>query len=207
MSWGLFTSSKDDKFKQDQLNELILKNVSDNEGLLSFIKKHIDLYSDNNYITSTSTLFNLKKLYFKKYSSIINIKKINDVRYINKFFEGVNEILPDSGLYFGTVETYPNRRKALLDKYPFIINRIVYTVDFLFNRLFPKLSLTKKLSGCKLYKDELASAINYLNQESKDSIIDLEEMRNSKIKLFDKFRRENFKDVFPELNELLRVYE
>lgn len=67
--------------------------------------------------------------------------------------------------------------------------------------------ITKKLSGCKLYKDELASAINYLNQESKDSIIDLEEMRNSKIKLFDKFRRENFKDVFPELNELLRVYE
>ena len=142
---SLFTSLKDDKFKQDQLDELILKNVPDNEGLLSFIKKHIDLYSDNNHITSTSTLFNLKKLYFKEYSSIINIKKINDVRYINKFFEGVNEILPDSGLYFGTVETYPNRRKALLDKYPFIINRIVYTVDFLFNRLFPKLSLTKKL--------------------------------------------------------------
>ena len=67
--------------------------------------------------------------------------------------------------------------------------------------------ITKKLSGCKLYKDELASAINYLNQESQDSIIDLVEMRNSKIKLFDKFRSENLKDVFPELNELLRVYE
>ena len=93
---SLFTSLKDDKFKQDQLDELILKNVPDNEGLLSFIKKYIDLYSDNNHITCTSTLFNLKKLYFKEYSSIINIKKINDVRYINKFFEGVNKILPDS---------------------------------------------------------------------------------------------------------------
>ena len=142
---SLFTFLKDDKFKQDQLDELISKYLTDNEGLLPFIKTHIDLYSENNHITCTSSLFNLKKLYFKEYSSIINIKKINDVRYINKFFEGVNEILPDSGLYFGTVETYPNRRKALLKKYPFIINRIVYTVDFLFNRIFPKLPLTKKL--------------------------------------------------------------
>ena len=104
---------------------LILKNTDSNVSLFHFIRKHINLYSSKNHIISTATQFNIEKLKGGKYSSITNIKKINDVRYINKFFRTINSILSDSGLYFGSVETYPNRRKVILDKYPPILNLLL----------------------------------------------------------------------------------
>ena len=61
------------------------------------------------------------------------------------YFESINSKLSKSGLYFGKVETYPNRRKSLLEKYPPIINWIFYIIDTFFTRVFPKLSITKKL--------------------------------------------------------------
>ena len=125
--------------------DILLRELNYNNEVLFFLKKHFNLYSNSNFLTSTCTKFNIDKLDTNQYSSIINLKKINDARYLNKFFESINSILPNSGLYFGIVETYPNRKKALLSKYPPIINRIVYLIDFVFTRIFPKLKITKKL--------------------------------------------------------------
>ena len=52
--------------------------------------------------------------------------------------------MPNFGFYFGKVQTYPNRRKALLNKYLPVINWVIYLTDMIFNRVFPKLLLTKK---------------------------------------------------------------
>ena len=139
---SILTAKERSKKKTESL---ILKNTDSNVSLLHFIRKHINLYSSKNYLISTATQFNIEKLKGVKYSSITNIKKINDVRYINKFFRTINSILSDSGLYFGSVETYPNRRKVILDKYPPILNYIIYVLDFIFKRIFPKLKITKKL--------------------------------------------------------------
>ena len=141
----VFCLSKEDEKYKFQIDSHILKIAEGDEKLLSFLSSHIDIYSDSSYITATSTKFNIEKLKKSQYSSIVNFKKINDVRYINKFFEAVNLSLPINGIYFGSVQTYPNRRKALLDKYPVVINRIIYLADFIFNRFFPKIPLTKKL--------------------------------------------------------------
>jgi lipopolysaccharide/colanic/teichoic acid biosynthesis glycosyltransferase len=73
------------------------------------------------------------------------LKKINDIRYINKFFETVNTILPNSGLYLGKVVTYPNRRSAIFKKYPPILNKIIYFFDYIFSRVLPKLPISKNL--------------------------------------------------------------
>lgn len=131
--------------KQLEIEVLLQKELNISEELLFFIKKYVNLGSNNSYITATSTNFNINKLKNNSYSSIINFKKINDTRYINKFFESINSKLSKSGLYFGKVETYPNRRKSLLEKYPPIINWIFYIIDTFFTRVFPKLSITKKL--------------------------------------------------------------
>lgn len=131
--------------KQLEIEVLLQKELNISEELLFFIKKYVNLNSNNSYITATSTNFNINKLKNNTYSSIINFKKINDTRYINKFFESINSKLSKSGLYLGKVETYPNRRKSLLEKYPPIINWIYYIIDTFFTRVFPKLSITKKL--------------------------------------------------------------
>jgi len=116
-----------------------------NPKLSNFINLYFDLSSRSNYFTSSSDQINLEKLTFGKFSSILNLKKVNDIRFINKFFETVNTILPSSGLYLGKVVTYPNRRSSILKKYPPILNKIIYFFDYIFSRVLPKLPITKNL--------------------------------------------------------------
>ncbi|MDT7833442.1 sugar transferase [Flavobacteriaceae bacterium S356] len=127
-----------------EIEKLILNEIN-NKEVLAFINKNFDIAQKQTFITSTATRFNIDKLEENSVSNIINLKKINDARYINKFFESINSRLPNSGLFFGTVETYPNRRRALLEKYPPVINYFIYFFDTLFTRVFPKLGLTKKI--------------------------------------------------------------
>ena len=128
-----------------ELKKMILKEVNNNLQTLAFIQKYFDLSKEETFITATSTIFNIERLKNNSTTDIVNLKKINDIRYINKFFETVNSKLPNSGLFFGCVETYPNRRQVLLNKYPPFINWIVYFFDTLFTRVFPKLFITKKI--------------------------------------------------------------
>lgn len=117
----------------------------DNAEVISLLKQHFSLENISTEIISTSTIFNVNRIKENSISNIINLKNINDVRYINKFFEAVNSKLPIYGLYFGCVETYANRKKVILNKYPRFINYFIYFIDTLFKRVIPKLKFTKKL--------------------------------------------------------------
>jgi lipopolysaccharide/colanic/teichoic acid biosynthesis glycosyltransferase len=77
--------------------------------------------------------------------SISNTYKINDIRKVNKFFEAVNEKLPDGGIYIGCVETMSERRRRILNKFPKVISYPYYLFDFVLKRIFPKWSVTKKI--------------------------------------------------------------
>ena len=135
--------------KKQRINSFTFNPVESdiiaNPKLSNFINLYLDLSSRSNYLTSISDQINLEKLTFGKFSSILNLKKVNDIRYINKFFETVNTILPNSGLYIGKVVTYPNRRSAILKKYPPILNKIIYFFDYIFSRVLPKLPILKNL--------------------------------------------------------------
>ena len=119
--------------------------IGNNPKLSNFIKLYFDLSSKANYLSSLSDQINLEKLSYGKFSSILNFKKVNDIRYINKFFETVNTILPNSGLYLGKLTTYPYRRKAILKKYPPVLNKIILVFDYIFSRLLPKIPISKKI--------------------------------------------------------------
>ena len=81
------TALEDCDQKQSEISELILNEVDSNTEVLDFIKKYFNFCLETNYITSTSTKFNIEKLGTNEFSGIVNLKKINDTRYINKFFE------------------------------------------------------------------------------------------------------------------------
>ena len=135
-------SCSNDKIR---IEKLILKEVNQNHEVLEFLKKTFDITHPETHILSTATIFNIDKLNESDVANIVNLKKVNDSRFLNKFFEAINAKLPHSGLLFGRVETYPNRRKAILSKYPKVINGVVYFLDTLISRVFPKLPLTKKV--------------------------------------------------------------
>ena len=126
-------------------SDLSKKHLSNNTKISDFIEKYFDISSKTNYLISNINQYNLEKIPLSKLSSVINLKKINDIRYINKFFEKINALLPYSGLYLGLVVTYPTRRKAIYKKYPKAINALIYFIDFVFSRLSPKLPIVKKI--------------------------------------------------------------
>jgi lipopolysaccharide/colanic/teichoic acid biosynthesis glycosyltransferase len=79
------------------------------------------------------------------YRNIVNLRRINDIPRINKFFEEVNARLPAGGLFIDCVETTGQRRARIMAKFPPVINSVYYFLDYIFKRVFPKLPVAKEL--------------------------------------------------------------
>ena len=127
----------------ENIKEAIIEES--NPEVFQFIYDNIDLNIPNYSLLSTTTRFNVDKLPENAYQKIVNLKRINDIRFINKFFESVNRKLSNGGIFIGCVETKDQRKKRILKKYPVIINRIYYFFDFIIKRVFPKFNLTKRI--------------------------------------------------------------
>lgn len=127
---------------RDKIDQTLIAEAG--KDVYTFINKHMDLSNGNHIVFSTTTRFNIKRIPREHYTNLVNLKRINDIRYINKFFETVNEKIPEKGVFVGCAETKNQRKKRILKKYPPGINMAVYAVDFVVKRLFPKFYLTKK---------------------------------------------------------------
>lgn len=80
-----------------------------------------------------------------EHSGILCYRKINNVRYLNKFLEDINRALHLGGIYIGCVETNYQLRKRVARKYPALILYPFYFVHFLVKRVLPKWSVSKRL--------------------------------------------------------------
>ena len=142
-----FVSEKADETKyiesREQIKNIIVEESS--QGVYDFISKYIDVGNPQNLVLSTTTKFNIDQLPAGRFQSLINLHKINDLRRINKFFESVNAKLPFGGIFIDGAETYPLRKKRILEQYPPVINYIYYFFDYIFTRVFPKLPVLKKI--------------------------------------------------------------
>lgn len=74
---------------------------------------------------------------------VINQHRLNDIRYVNKFLESVNQSLPLGGTFIGCVEISERRKERLLKRFPRPFNYLFYSADFLVKRLWPKLPYLK----------------------------------------------------------------
>ena len=125
------------------MKNLIIQEAG--KEVYKFIKQYTDLSNGKALVLSTTTKFNIENQPDKTYSYVINLKRINDIRRINKFFESVNSKLPGGGVFIDCAETYQLRKQRILKKYLPGFNYIYYFFDWVFKRLFPKLFFTKKL--------------------------------------------------------------
>lgn len=116
-----------------------------NKDVFDFVFSYAKIESPQTLIINTTTRQNIDYQYFNSFDSIVNLNRINDIRYINKFFETANSKLEPGGLFIDFVETKNQRKVRILKKFPFVINYIYYSSDFIVKRIFPKFLLTKKL--------------------------------------------------------------
>lgn len=124
--------------------ELLIEELP--SGAFSLCKEEILDKTTDFHIFKTSSTFNIKNLLNgNRSSAIINVKRLNEYGYINKFLEELNSCLKINGLAFIVSETSLQRRKRILKKYPALINYIIYCGDYIFHRVFPKLPLTENL--------------------------------------------------------------
>ena len=67
--------------------------------------------------------------------------------------------------------------------------------------------VTDKLLKTKTRKLEIMDAVNYLNSEPDTALENYNDALTDKIKQIDQRRQENFGDVFPFLNNILKIYD
>ena len=115
------------------------------EQAATYIESHANLGDSKTLVISTTTRFNILRQPEKYYDTMINLRRVNDIMYLNKFFEAVNHKLPQQGTFIGNAETACQRKKRLLRKYPPVINWIAYTLDYIIKRVFPKFYPTQKI--------------------------------------------------------------
>ena len=123
------------------LKSIVLEETSENA--FSFITRYFFPEPSKNLIVSTNTRFNIINQPKNDYKVIINITRLNTIRWLNKFFEAVNSRMEKGGIFICCLETRSIRKNRILNRFPPVLNYIIYTFDFLFHRVLPKLSFTK----------------------------------------------------------------
>jgi lipopolysaccharide/colanic/teichoic acid biosynthesis glycosyltransferase len=112
---------------------------------LQYISIHIDSEPGKTLIIDTTSRFNIVNQPHGIFAKIVNLHRLNDVRYVNKMLEAMNSRLPDGGLIAVCAETKNQRKERILEKYPPLLNYIIYLFDFIIKRVLPKIPIGKSI--------------------------------------------------------------
>lgn len=124
--------------------ELLIRALG--KEIVDFLSKHFDPYDDEKTsILMTSTQFNIDAIDNDKLENLVNLRRVNDFRFINKVFEAINKKLPIGGKFIGCVETRSLMRQRLIIKYPYGLGYVYHFFYYIFKRVFPKVPIFKKL--------------------------------------------------------------
>ena len=102
------------------LKKLIIEKSG--EFIYGFLAKHLDLEEPEICLVATTDEFNIANRK-ENYQTIINLSMVNNIRYINKFFNGVNSKLINEGKFVCCFETITARKaKSWFGKIPVLKN-------------------------------------------------------------------------------------
>jgi len=114
-------------------------------AVLTFLEKHIDIYSSNTFTLRSTELYNIQKLRNYRYDTLVNFMPLNQIRGVNKLFATVNDKLPDNGLWVCCYEPQSVTKCNILGRYNKLVGWLYYTAFFLYKRVLPKLFMTSRL--------------------------------------------------------------
>ena len=111
---------------------------------LEYLKENVPL-DESSVVLSVNNRLNIMNLPSRCVDTIVNLERVNNHRRINKFFEVVNFKLPPGGIYSGFAEPQITRKKRFFRRYTPVFGILLYSLDFLWNRVAPKIPLVKRL--------------------------------------------------------------
>lgn len=112
--------------------------------VFEYISKYLDFGLTSTLTQFSYNFFELKSKSEDRYTAYAQFKLLNEIRGINKLFSLANQKLPVSGRIICCFEQSSTRKKRILERYPPILNRIIYFFDYFFRRVIPKLNITNK---------------------------------------------------------------
>jgi len=118
-----------------------------NPELFAFMDKHIDLddmVRMETAIERSCELFDVSSDRLPV-RVLLNLWKVNDIRWLNQFFLKVHQILMPGGYYLAHAHTISTHYRWIYRKFPKYFAHLVYFLDFCFNRVMPKLSGIQKI--------------------------------------------------------------
>lgn len=119
-----------------------------NLKLYNFLDSAINLEAisaSDSLMFDTNTADNVQSILNNRMEFIGNLRKINDIQRINKFFIAVNQKLILGGYFLGVVETFEQRLIRKFSKFPRPLRNFFCLLDFIWTRIFPKLVVLKKI--------------------------------------------------------------
>lgn len=118
------------------------KNLFEYKGLSPkinvFLNKYADVDSSNIYVLKSHEKIN------KLSKVIISFDLINNIRYINKFFEHINNNSIESLRFIFCVETLHSRKKRIRKKFGYLYYIILF-FEFVFHRFIPRIKYLRYL--------------------------------------------------------------
>ena len=114
----------------------------------SLLDESVELKSfDYSYslIIKSDNVSNIDYLPDGQLQFLLNLEKINRVEDINEYLAEVNKKMAVDGIFIGTFETAYLRHQLFLKKYPFYLAQSFYSLDFIWNRIIPKIHLLKSI--------------------------------------------------------------
>ncbi|MDD3581751.1 MAG: sugar transferase [Desulfobacca sp.] len=115
--------------------------------IFEFINAHVDLKKVDRCdcsLFSTDNMLNLNILEPGQAGLIVNLHKLNDIRWFNRYFLLCHEKLRPGGCLVGKAHTISTHRDYFRAKYQGFSGAIFYGLSFIWGRVFPKLPWLQK---------------------------------------------------------------
>lgn len=127
----------------DAIHQAVLSITNEDDYKMLVNKAHIN--DKNAAVISDTDRFTLLQMTDYRYSTIVDMTILNNIRGINKRLCVVNQKLPDDGVYVCCYRPQEYVKEKMLASYPRGINYIVYGFWFIVRRVIPRLLLMSRL--------------------------------------------------------------
>jgi lipopolysaccharide/colanic/teichoic acid biosynthesis glycosyltransferase len=121
------------------------KSKDEDDELNGFLWEYADLTSPSTTIVEPEGMNDFAASPDGFYNACIHLQKVNDLNGINNFLRTANSKLKEDGVLICCLETIEQRKERLFGDLSPVLFLPYNLTDFLWNRVAPKMSLTKKL--------------------------------------------------------------
>lgn len=130
---------------RDQLENIYLKKFPNVFNFLN-INLLLNKYDISNCVVLRSAdIYNVEVLPDDSIEIYMNLHELNDIRNINQYLIQINKRLKNEGYFVGKFQSNRLKYEKYHKKYPFYMANILYSLDFIWKRVFPKLPILKQI--------------------------------------------------------------